>query len=67
MLIIFIYAETTLEMAMQLGQKFNKPPEEDVFYARTRNMLTSLGLQHYERNFKKGLLTDNTLPLLTDR
>jgi hypothetical protein len=30
-------------------------------------MLQSLGLQNYEKNFKKGLLTDQTLPLLTDR
>ncbi|XP_031394780.1 chloroplastic import inner membrane translocase subunit HP30-2-like [Punica granatum] len=50
----------------KLGQKFSKPPEEDIYYARTRNMLTSLGLQNYEKNFKKGLLTDGTLPLLTD-
>lgn len=50
----------------KLGQKFSKPPVEDTFYARTRGMLTSLGLQHYEKNFKRGLLTDNTLPLLTD-
>ncbi|XP_030539752.1 chloroplastic import inner membrane translocase subunit HP30-2 [Rhodamnia argentea] len=50
----------------KLGQKFSQPPEEDVHYVRTRNMLTRLGLQTYEKNFKKGLLTDNTLPLLTD-
>ncbi|KAK9291529.1 hypothetical protein L1049_019477 [Liquidambar formosana] len=50
----------------KLGEKFSKPPAEDVFYARTRCMLTSLGLQHYEKNFKRGLLTDSTLPLLTD-
>ncbi|KAL7003713.1 hypothetical protein U1Q18_004861 [Sarracenia purpurea var. burkii] len=50
----------------QLGQKFSQPPAEDVFYAKTRSMLTSLGLQNYEKNFKKGLLTDSTLPLLTD-
>ena len=30
-------------------------------------MLTSLGLHKYEKNFKKGLLTDATLPLLNDR
>lgn len=30
-------------------------------------MLNNLGLQTYEKNFKKGLLTDSTLPLLTDR
>ncbi|KAF8413440.1 hypothetical protein HHK36_001423 [Tetracentron sinense] len=52
---------------LQLGQKFSQPPAEDAFYARTRCMLTSLGLQNYEKNFKKGLLTDSTLPLLTDR
>ncbi|XP_022762630.1 uncharacterized protein LOC111308528 [Durio zibethinus] len=50
----------------QLGQKFSQPPAEDVYYSRTRSMLNSLGLQNYEKNFKKGLLTDSTLPLLTD-
>ncbi|XP_042479953.1 chloroplastic import inner membrane translocase subunit HP30-2-like [Macadamia integrifolia] len=50
----------------KVGQKFSQPPVEDTFYARTRSMLTSLGLQNYEKNFKKGLLTDSTLPLLTD-
>ncbi|XP_052184972.1 chloroplastic import inner membrane translocase subunit HP30-2 [Diospyros lotus] len=50
----------------QLGQKFSQPPADDVFYSKTRSMLTNLGLQNYEKNFKKGLLTDNTLPLLTD-
>ncbi|KAF7830823.1 chloroplastic import inner membrane translocase subunit HP30-2-like [Senna tora] len=50
----------------QLGQKFSQPPAEDTHYAKTRYMLHNLGLQSYEKNFKKGLLTDNTLPLLTD-
>ncbi|XP_008811009.2 chloroplastic import inner membrane translocase subunit HP30-2-like [Phoenix dactylifera] len=50
----------------KLGQKFSQPPAEDVYYSRARSMLTSLGLQNYEKNFKKGLLTDSTLPLLTD-
>ncbi|KAE9604082.1 Mitochondrial inner membrane translocase subunit Tim17/Tim22/Tim23/peroxisomal protein PMP24 [Lupinus albus] len=50
----------------QIGQKFSQPPTEDTRYIRTRNMLQNLGLQGYEKNFKKGLLTDNTLPLLTD-
>ncbi|XP_057950392.1 chloroplastic import inner membrane translocase subunit HP30-2-like [Malania oleifera] len=50
----------------QLGQKFSQAPAEDVYYARTRCMLTRLGLQSYEKNFKRGLLTDSTLPLLTD-
>ncbi|KAE8708224.1 putative Response to low sulfur 3 [Hibiscus syriacus] len=51
----------------QLGHKFSQPPAEDVHYSRTRSMLSSLGLQNYEKNFMKGLLTDSTLPLLTDR
>ncbi|CAI9762541.1 unnamed protein product [Fraxinus pennsylvanica] len=50
----------------QLGQKFSQPPTEDVNYLKTRSMLGCLGLQNYEKNFKKGLLTDNTLPLLND-
>ena len=50
----------------QIGQKFSQPPAEDTHYAKTRHMLNNLGLQSYEKNFKKGLLTDNTLPLLTD-
>ncbi|KAK9151850.1 hypothetical protein Syun_010159 [Stephania yunnanensis] len=52
---------------VKLGQKFSQPPAEDIYYSRTRCMLSSLGLQDYEKNFKKGLLTDSTLPLLTDR
>ncbi|XP_058786659.1 chloroplastic import inner membrane translocase subunit HP30-2-like [Vicia villosa] len=50
----------------QIGQKFSQPPAEDTHYAKTRNMLNNLGLQNYEKNFKKGLLSDNTLPLLND-
>lgn len=50
----------------KLGQKFSQPATEDMFYARTRCILSGLGLQKYEKNFKRGLLTDNTLPLLTD-
>ncbi|TKY73985.1 translocase of inner mitochondrial membrane 17 [Spatholobus suberectus] len=50
----------------QIGQKFSQPPAEDIHYAKTRHMLHNLGLQSYEKNFKKGMLTDNTLPLLTD-
>ncbi|KAF6141970.1 hypothetical protein GIB67_037938 [Kingdonia uniflora] len=49
-----------------LGQRFSQPATEDTFYKRTRGMLASLGLQCYEKNFKKGLLTDITLHLLTD-
>ncbi|KAG0488242.1 hypothetical protein HPP92_006796 [Vanilla planifolia] len=50
----------------KLGQKFSQPPADDIYYSQARRMLTSLGLQNYEKNFKKGLLTDQTLPLLTD-
>ncbi|KAI4306595.1 hypothetical protein L6164_029856 [Bauhinia variegata] len=50
----------------QFGQKFSQPAAEDVRYTKTRSMLQNLGLQDYEKNFKKGLLTDNTLPLLSD-
>ncbi|KDP24771.1 hypothetical protein JCGZ_25171 [Jatropha curcas] len=52
----------------QLGQKFSQQPQaaEDTNYVRTRTMLNNLGLQKYEKNFKKGFLTDSTLPLLTD-
>ena len=62
-----VRAESTFHMAMQLGQKFSQPPTEDIYYAKTRSMLNNLGLQSYEKNFKKGLLSDNTLPLLNDR
>ncbi|ESQ45582.1 hypothetical protein EUTSA_v10010930mg [Eutrema salsugineum] len=50
----------------KLGERFSKPSPEDPFYTRSRTMLLKLGLQKYEKNFRKGLLTDPTLPLLTD-
>ncbi|OMO95142.1 hypothetical protein CCACVL1_05546 [Corchorus capsularis] len=50
----------------QISQKYSQPRAEDPYYSRTRSMLNNLGLQNYEKNFKKGLLTDSTLPLLTD-
>lgn len=56
---------------MQIQEKFKQPPGKDVeaaqMYDKTTNLLSSLGLKHYEKNFKKGLLTDTTLPLLNDR
>jgi hypothetical protein len=54
---------------LQIGQKFSQPKGkgEDTYYSRGRSMLQELGLQNYEKNLKKGLLTDQTLPLLTDR
>lgn len=59
--------ETVCLVIIKLGKKFSQQPVEDIYYAETRNMLSNLGLQNYEKNFKKGLLTDRTLPLLTDR
>ncbi|XP_022922411.1 uncharacterized protein LOC111430417 [Cucurbita moschata] len=50
----------------KVGERFSQPPVEDVHYAKTRSMLNNLGLQGYEKNFKNGLLSDSTLPLLTD-
>ncbi|MCL7034670.1 hypothetical protein MKW94_014965 [Papaver nudicaule] len=47
----------------ELGQKTSQMPGE---YTKTRCMLSNLGLQNYEKNFKEGLLTDITIPLLTD-
>ncbi|KAG2298127.1 hypothetical protein Bca52824_034599 [Brassica carinata] len=40
---------------------------QDALYTETRIMLSKLGLEEYENNFKKAHLTDPTLPLLTDR
>uniref|UniRef100_A0A6N2LL10 SAM domain-containing protein n=1 Tax=Salix viminalis TaxID=40686 RepID=A0A6N2LL10_SALVM len=47
----------------KLGEKFSQPPTEDLHYARTRSMLSNLGLQNYEKNFKKGFaLRDVRIP-----
>ncbi|CDP04965.1 unnamed protein product [Coffea canephora] len=47
----------------KLGQKFSAPPAEDVCYVKTRSMLSNLGLQNYEKNFKKGFaLRDVRIP-----
>ncbi|CAH9058674.1 unnamed protein product [Cuscuta epithymum] len=50
----------------KVGQNFSKPPVEDIYYTKTRSLLSSIGLEKYEKNFKKGLLTDVTLPLLNE-
>ncbi|EFJ32464.1 hypothetical protein SELMODRAFT_85831 [Selaginella moellendorffii] len=50
----------------KVTQKFYQPPGDDIQYLRSKNMLRVLGLEKYEKNFKKGYLTDETLPLLTD-
>ena len=46
----------------QISQWF-KPEHEDSEYAQGRYMLTMLGLQKYESNLKKGILTDATIML----
>ncbi|KAJ0988689.1 hypothetical protein J5N97_007045 [Dioscorea zingiberensis] len=48
---------------LKLSGKFSQP---DLLYSQTRSMLGSIGLERYEKNFKKGLLTDSTMHLLTD-
>uniref|UniRef100_A0A2P2KDL6 Uncharacterized protein MANES_05G197500 n=1 Tax=Rhizophora mucronata TaxID=61149 RepID=A0A2P2KDL6_RHIMU len=51
----------------KVGEKFspaNQP--EDIYYARTRSMLRTLGFERYEKKFRTGMLTDSTLPLLTN-
>ena len=48
---------------MMSGRK--EPGAEDLS-VHTRNMLLTLGLQRFEKNFQKGQLDDLTLPLLTD-
>ncbi|KAG9155765.1 hypothetical protein Leryth_004023 [Lithospermum erythrorhizon] len=51
----------------KIGEKFGQSQQyEDVNYIKTKSMLSNLGLQKYEKNFKKGLLTDTTLPLLNE-
>lgn len=48
------------------GQALSQKKPKDVHYRDASGMLATLGLQKYEKNFKRGLLTDNTLPLLND-
>ncbi|MCL7027886.1 hypothetical protein MKW94_009172 [Papaver nudicaule] len=53
---------------VQVRSISSQPPVlDDTCYTRTRCMLSNLGLQNYEKNFKKHLLTDDTIPLLNDR
>ena len=53
----------------QVGHMFSpgkKTPEQDFAFVHTTVMLNTLGLQRFEKNFRKGELDDLTLPLLTD-
>ena len=46
---------------MKVGQWFTgKNQTTDVYYYHTNGMLAALGLEKYEKNFKRGLLTDDT-------
>ena len=55
----------------QIGKQFSKGKVEkgtvDAAYFRTDQMLDTLGLIKYKKNFRRGMLSDTTLPLLTDR
>ncbi|KAI3903424.1 hypothetical protein MKW98_032078 [Papaver atlanticum] len=42
------------------------PVMDDTCYTKTKCMLSNLGLQYYEKNFKKNLLTDNAMHLLKE-
>lgn len=46
---------------MQVNEK------SDARFDETRRILSKLGLSEYEKNFKKGLIYDEALPLLTER
>ena len=56
--------------ATQLGDKFGNNPEKqaeaDLSFRATGEMLTALGLEKFEKNFKKGQLNDSCLTLLTE-
>lgn len=55
------------DLQLQVGQQFAQTPSEDKLYSRGKSMLHNLDLQKYEKNFRKGMLTDSTLSLLNDR
>ncbi|CAA7400741.1 unnamed protein product [Spirodela intermedia] len=55
----------------KLGQMMPKETggsreEADAFFEKGQSMLRTLGLERYEKNLRKGMITDATLPLLTD-
>nr|GEX34242.1 mitochondrial import inner membrane translocase subunit TIM22-like [Tanacetum cinerariifolium] len=47
-------------------EKSKLQAEEDKLFNETRGMLSSLGFDQYEKNFKKGMLTDKSLPDLQE-
>ncbi|CAH8387531.1 unnamed protein product [Eruca vesicaria subsp. sativa] len=52
--------------AYKVSERKKTRNAQDAFYTEARAMLSKLGLEEYEKNFKKGHFTDCTLPLLTD-
>lgn len=50
-----------------MREKNSSRDAQEALYTETRAMLSKLGLEEYEKNFKKAHLSDLTLPLLTDR
>jgi len=51
----------------KIGEHFSgKNKEEDTSYVATKQMLDALDLAKYEKNFRKGQLTDSTITLLTE-
>lgn len=53
----------------KIGRAFgagSQPAVKEEDFARTQHMLRSLGLERFEKNFKKGQLDDKCLLLLTD-
>mmetsp|Transcript_14224 Transcript_14224/g.30452 ORF Transcript_14224/g.30452 Transcript_14224/m.30452 type:complete len:258 (-) Transcript_14224:685-1458(-) len=52
----------------KIGEHFSgAQKEEDTSYVATKQMLDALDLSKYEKNFKKGQLTDSTITLLTEQ
>ncbi|PWA63528.1 mitochondrial import inner membrane translocase subunit TIM22 [Artemisia annua] len=50
----------------KVNEKWSQRPKKHDQYEKMKDMLSSLDLNRYEKNFKKGLLTDKTLPLIND-
>ena len=56
-----VFSESGGSLDRQLVVEVSNPPSLDISSEK------GLGLSKYENNFRKALLTDATLPLLTDR
>ncbi|XP_026416162.1 chloroplastic import inner membrane translocase subunit HP30-2-like [Papaver somniferum] len=51
----------------EVESRYQHATLEDTRYIRTRRMLSELGLEDYEKHFKKHLLRDKTMHLLKER